>query len=325
MKYLNKSIRTAAFASSIGFTLLSAKAVEIDLSEAEGFNLITWSDAVLKNSDTEGRVAVGGNATFGSYSIGNSSLLDNPLTASLVVGGNLDASGGGQVYHGSVYTGGTYSSPGYNINSAIGSVLQEGLGKTGVPFDFASAQASLTGKSTTWGGFSANGSSNELWSTLTLEGFEAGLNIFNIDAATLDLARTLEILVPTGARALINVSGSIVEFSNKGITGSHDATGTLFNFFEASELNMVGIGVTGSILAPLADLNFTSGQVDGQVIVNSFDGASWGSGELHNVLFNGERTLVPDSGSTLVLSTIAIAGLLAFKRRRRDHLSPSAT
>ncbi len=318
MNTFNRFFTTAGIACALSLASASLQALSLDLSEADGYNLLTWGDATLKNSDTGGRVAAGGNVSFKSYSIGNQASADDPSRGSLVVGGKLNGTGGGQVANGSIYVGGSYSGPGYNLNSAPGSVAQSHLGKANLPFDFDAAQAALTSKSTNWGALAATGSSNELYSTLTLEGFDSVLNIFNIDAATLDIARTLEILIPTGAKALINVSGAIVEFSNKGIRGTHSADNTLFNFFEATELNMSSIGVTGSILAPSADLFFRGGQVNGQVIANSFQGARWGSGEMHNVLFNNdpeETTNVPDSGSTLAMIATALVGLIVISRK----------
>ncbi|MDQ8198134.1 VPDSG-CTERM sorting domain-containing protein [Pelagicoccus enzymogenes] len=318
MNSLQRIVKASALACGITLSIASLHAINVNLDEAGGYNLVTWGDATLKNSDTEGRVAVGGNATFGSYSVGYSSTAGDPARAQLTVGGNLDGSGGGQVYNGSIYVGGNYTSPGYNLHSAAGSTTQSNLGKGNLPFNFDAAQAALLTKSTDWGALSATGSSTTQWGTLTLEGNEDGLNIFNIDAATLAAAHTFEIFVPTGAKALINVSGAVAEMSNMGFFGTHTAQKTLFNFFEATQLDMVGIGVTGSILAPLADLSFTSGNVDGQVIVNSFQGAQWGSGEMHDVIFEGDPNSpapIPDTGSTLALIATALVGIVAVSRK----------
>lgn len=318
MNRIKRIFNATAIACGISLAAASLQAVTVNLSEAQGYNLVTWGDATLKNSDTEGRVAAGGNASFGSYSIGTSTSAGDPTRAQLTVGGNLDASGGGQVYNGSVYVGGSYTSPGYNLNSAPGSSVQSNLGKSNLPFDFDAAQAALLTKSTDWGALTPSGSATMQWGTLTLDGSAQGLNIFNIDAATLAAAHTFKIFVPSGATALINVSGAIAEMSNMGFFGTHTAEKTLFNFFEATELDMVGIGVTGSILAPLADLTFTSGNVDGQVIANSFAGAQWGSGEMHNVLFEGDPDSpapIPDSGSTLALIATALVGIVLVSRK----------
>ncbi|MDQ8187839.1 choice-of-anchor A family protein [Pelagicoccus sp. SDUM812002] len=318
MNPITRILNLTALTCGISLATVSLNAVSINLSEAGGYNLITWGDATLKNSDTEGRVAVGGNASFGSYSVGTSTFADDPARAQLTVGGNLDGSGGGQVYNGSIYVGGNYTSPGYNLHSAPGSSIQSNLGKGNLPFDFDAAQAALLAKSTNWGSLDSTGSAQMQWGTLTLEGINSGLNIFNIDSATLSAAHTFKIFVPSGAKALINISGTIAEMGNMGFFGTHTADNTLFNFFEADELTMLGIGVTGSILAPGADLNFASGQVDGQVIANSFKGAQWSTGEMHNVLFNGdpgEKIRVPDTGSTLALLAAALVGIVAVSRK----------
>lgn len=289
-----------------------ADALSLNISEASDFNLVTWGNAQLLNSDTEGRVAVGGNASFSSYSIGTAATVPDSSAGVFVVGGNLNA-GHGQVYKGSIYVGGTYTGPGYALNSAPGSVTASSLGFGNVPFDFAAAKSALSAKSLDFGDETANGASLFQWSTLTLTGSDADLNIFNINASTLASASTLMINAPTGSHVLINVSGSSVQFSNKGIGGSFSAYNTLFNFYEASSLSMSGIGIQGSILAPFADVNFQSGQMNGQLIAKSFSGASWGVGELHNYTFNNQAS-VPDGGSTLILFG-ASALALWFSRR----------
>ncbi|HVU34701.1 MAG TPA: choice-of-anchor A family protein [Opitutaceae bacterium] len=292
-----------------------AQATPVNLSEAGSFNLLTWGNASLLNSDAEGTVAIGGNATFNQYSVGTKANQALPTDASLVVGGNLTA-GNGQVYNGSIYVGGTYSGPGYSLNSAAGSVTQAGLG-LGVPFDFAGARTALTAKSESYGAEASTGTSLLQWSTLTLTGSNTDLNVFNISAADLAAASTLTIDVAANSHVLINISGSSATFSNKGIDGTFAATNTLFNFYQATSLNMSGIGVEGSILAPHADVSFLSGQMNGQLIANSFSGASWGVGELHNYPFNNQppTSSVPDAGSSLTLVLTALGMIALFARR----------
>lgn len=293
-----------------------AHATPLNISEAGGFNLLVWGDAMLINSDTEGRVAVGGNAAFSSYSIGTHANNPSPFDPSFVVGGNLTA-GHGQVYNGSIYVGGTYSGPGYNLNSRAGSVTVAGMGNT-VPFDFAGAEAALTAKSVTFGAEAANGTSVLQWSTLTLTGTNADLNIFNITASELESASSLVINTTPNSHVLINVSGASVTFGNKGISGTFDVNTTLFNFHEATNLNLMNIGIEGSILAPLADVSFYSGQMNGQLIANSFSGATWGVGEMHEHPFENQPPPVniPDAGGTALLLAGAMAGLLAVRRSR---------
>jgi len=305
----------------------SVRAATINLSEAQGFNLLTWNNATLLNSDTEGRVAIGGNATFSSYSVGTQASNPTPATGSLVVGGNLSATGG-QVYNGSIYVGGNYSGPGYSLNSAAGSVTSYGLGNA-VPFDFSAAKTALTAKSLSYGAEAANGTSVLQWSTLTLTGTQTGLNalnIFNITAAQLASASSLVLNVAADSHVLINVSGTSVTFSNKGLSG-FDPENTLFNFYQATTLNMSGVGIEGSILAVNAAVNFQSGQMNGQLIAKSFSGASWGVGELHEHPLDNQlpsltppsqSVAVPDTATTSVLVGLAFAMLLATRARTQQ-------
>lgn len=305
---------TLAFLSLTALAL-NAAPITLNLSEAQDYNLLVWGNATLLNSDTEGRVAVGGNASFSSYSVGTHVPAGNPLGGNLVVGGNLTA-GHGQVYNGSIYVGGTYNGPGYALNSAPGSITSTGLGAVGLPFDFADAQSALTAKSQTYGTAAANGSAQLQWSTLTLTGTDDSLNIFNITSAMLNSASTLVLNVAASSHALINVSGAAASFSNMGLFGV-TSTHTLFNFHEATSLAMSGIGVEGSILAPLADVSFISGQMNGQLIAKSFAGAQWGVGELHHHPFNNQPETsvpVPDTASTGLLLGL---GLLSLPLARR--------
>jgi choice-of-anchor A domain-containing protein len=289
-------------------------AAPLSLSEAQDFNLLTWGNASLINSDTEGRVAVGGSAIFSSYSIGTHATNPTPTTASFIVAGDL-AAGHGQVFNGSILVGGTYSGPGYALNSAAGSVTQFGMGSA-VPFDFGAAKTALTAKSLAFGSEAETGTSILQWSTLTLTGSNADVNVFNVTAAELANASSIVLNATAGSRVLINVSGASATFSNKGLHG-FTPTLTVFNFYEATVLNMAGIGVEGSILAPRADVSFVSGQMNGQLIANSFSGASWGVGELHNHPFNNQTpppVSVPDGASTGLLVIGALVGAMGWKR-----------
>ena len=121
---------------------------------------------------------------------------------------------------------------------------------------------------------------------------------------------------------LINVSGTAVDFSNLGMRGTFDLNNTLFNFYQAATLSMTGIAVNGSVLAPLASVSFTSGQLNGQLIASSFAGADWGVGELHNNIFNGQTQgprSVPDAASTGLLVLFGLCGVQAAALWRRKR------
>src|SRR5579883_3027280 len=161
------ALAAAALAAALGCA--RANPTGLDLSAADGFNLFVFGSATLLNSDVEGTAAVGGNASFNAYSIGLDATIADPLTAAFVVGGNLTA-GNGQVYHGGIDVGGTYSGPGYALNSAPGSVTSSGLGTAGLPVNFAVAAAALSSDSANDAALAANGTVTMNYSDLFLAG-----------------------------------------------------------------------------------------------------------------------------------------------------------
>jgi len=59
------------------------------LGPASPYNAFILGDATQSNSDAEGLVAVGGNATFTDYSVGSAFSATVPYTTVLTVGGGL--------------------------------------------------------------------------------------------------------------------------------------------------------------------------------------------------------------------------------------------
>ncbi|WP_435167707.1 choice-of-anchor A family protein [Paenibacillus glycanilyticus] len=68
----------------------------VNLGIANGFNLFLFGDHTQSFVDSEGRVAVGGNATYNSYGIGDK-LPVSTTRADLIVRGNIDITGGNQL------------------------------------------------------------------------------------------------------------------------------------------------------------------------------------------------------------------------------------
>ena len=90
--------------------------------------------------------------------------------------------------------------------------------------------------------------------------------------------------VPDTATVVINVSGTSISISNTGITGLPGYNGTIWNFYEATNVNLASVGIVGSILAPFANVHATSGFVTGTVAAWSF-GGKWAEshyGRFHN-------------------------------------------
>lgn len=287
----NQIVRSALFAWLFLFTS-PLNAMSLDLGLAGQFNAFVLGDMTASHSDVEGRLAVGGNLNLQHYAIGMQ--LDNSRGArdDLIVGGVLNFSDG-RIYNGNARSGegGVIERVGFYSDDQIDRV--NGSYIAGNPIDFSQIAEELTDKSRLWGNLSVNGLVDfESWGGLTLSGHDPTLNIFSISATQLADTKKFLLDMPMSARALINVTGKNVTMQGFGfyryangvpVNGDgripdntpserHDGSQTqniLFNFIEAEILQAYAIGIKGSILAPLADMIFYNGHIDGNLIVNS--------------------------------------------------------
>jgi len=134
-----------------------------------------------------------------------------------------------------------------------------------------------------------------------------GINIVNANGVT-----------PTGV--VINVNGDNLNFNggsfNLGTLGTKQV---LFNFTNATSLNLSSLAFEGALLAPLATVNFNNGHIDGALIANNFIG----NGELHEVGFgdplpaytaSGGSAPTPEPGSLLIFG-VGLVGVAILRRR----------
>ncbi len=149
------------------------------------YNLFVLGNMNVSSGDAEGRVAVGGNATIKSYSVGGSASASG---TNFVVDGNLDASGGTgkgtTLVHGSaVVTGsnGTFTTTLAPPNTAL-------------PIDFAALASYLPQRADQLGALATTGIVGTPWSgQFTVNANSAGLNVFDISAAMLATSNTFTI------------------------------------------------------------------------------------------------------------------------------------
>ena len=275
---------------SAGSALANTNALGLDPT----LNLLVFNNFTGTNSDVEGRVAVGGNASISGYSInannltgtaftvgGNLNFPNGNITGNTVVGGNFSSSYSGS-FGGNVAVGGNLnasngiSAPsgstvtvwgtttGYQNNYAP--TLVKGSGSFSQGVNFNALQTSLTGLSTRLGGLAAS-SVVDYYGTLEFNASNAnGINVFDITAA--QAAQNMQINgLGAGGTVLINVSGTSVNFGSHGFTNFDNQV--LFNLSSATNLTLSS--VNASILAPLASVNGGYGAVNGQVIVNNWN------------------------------------------------------
>jgi len=158
-------------------------AVQIDLGSASKYNAFIKDDFTVAGSDTQGRIAVGGDFIIGGgndvgYKIESFGMGSGP---SLIVGGNVIKNGNGSF---NVYEAGPHQSPhagelvyagkvinnGTEITSAVNGEVEAQLikvNKAELPVDFDNAFAYLNQLSDDLKTSTAVGTSEAKWSTLT--------------------------------------------------------------------------------------------------------------------------------------------------------------
>ena len=332
----------------------AASAGPVNLGTANDYNVFVLGNDTQSGSDVQGRVAVGGNALFGGsgfaiatsrggsttnnlvvggdYSntnntvngnvvVGGNATINNPtINGNLSVGHNLSLTGYGSI-NGNVTFGGSDTNPNTTVH---GSVSQ---GTVSSPINFSSEQTYLTGLSTALAALTSNGSVAYSYGQLSLTGTNALFDVFHVNGSDLASANGFSITAPAGATVVIDVDGSADKMQNFGFSlNGIDQQHVLFNFSAATSLTLSGIGIQGSILAPLAAINFNNGNINGTLVGNSVTG----NGESHDFQFQGDLSpgvgpsispgaigTVPEPATILSTSTgLAMFGLCLWRRRR---------
>ncbi|WP_052723857.1 DUF5057 domain-containing protein [Paenibacillus wulumuqiensis] len=242
------------------------------LGNLKDYSVLILGDITMDRSgfSTAGRVAGAGNVNLpGGFSIGTE-LGDNAKgTPVLIAGKNLTVSSG-SVYKGKAVYGDTISKPEYTDYTAV----------QGTPIDFDAMGTKLRSMSNDLAALPAKGSVTKSYSTLTLTGTDPELNIFQVaDSQLGDGTNSIVIDAPASSHVLVNVSGSHVKISGGLTVNGPTYQHILYNFNQASSLQLNNIGVLGSVLAPNAALNF-GGSIKGSLIGASMTGTGYGSSSI---------------------------------------------
>jgi choice-of-anchor A domain-containing protein len=111
------------------------------------------------------------------------------------------------------------------------------------------------------------------WGTVEFSGSHPMMNTFEVSAADFGASTYMTIDVPSGSSAIINVTGTSATFGPTGVTLTGvDATDVIYNFPDATTLDLAGVSIKGQVLAPDADIDFVSGDVTGTVTGYNIDG-----------------------------------------------------
>ncbi len=257
-----------------------------------GFNTIVLNDATLENVDTQGRVFIGRNFVTPGYTVG-SNMPYSTTRYDLVVGGNLTVQAsslwGLTVQNGLIAYGGTLTGSQYintNLTEPVAGTPPGYVQAT--PISTSEVNAAMLDWSSELASLPANGS------VVGASGFSCPtgvtLCVINASAGNLISNGTITVTASANTTVVINVSGASVTVWDDAMTISGGATknNVIFNLYQATDVSMSGISFQGSMLAPLADLYFTNGNIEGQLIVkNWYMPAGTTAGEVHDYLFNG--------------------------------------
>ena len=260
---------------TVKFDCSQANNSTFDLGAAKGYNLFVIQDLNQPSADTQGKVAVGNNASLANYSVGDQ--LPANSGDVLIVGNDLSYTSGA-VLNGNVVYG--HSS---NISTSPVSVSGGTVRKDNV-INFAAAKSYLDGLSTTLSTYTVNGTTTFQWGGLTLSGNDPYLNVFTVNGSDLSAANSFTINVPNGAAVLVNINGTTVSWTGGLVVNGTAISNVLYNFYQATALKIQGINVRGTILAPFAAVNFVTGVQDGQMICLSMTGM----GQFNSTLFGGQ-------------------------------------
>ena len=161
--------------------------------------------------------------------------------------------------------------------------------------------------------------------TITITLTQNGLNVINLsvlNGATITGINIVNAAGVTPTGVVINVAGDNLNFNSGTYNlGSLTDGQVLFNFGNATNLSLGSLGFDGTLLAPLATVNFTSGNLNGALIANNY----YGNGELHSDPFTDALPTYVGTGGTTVATpepgTVALFGtgliVLALASRRR--------
>ena len=314
MTALKASVSALLFAFAAAGSA-QAKVVDLGIGGANLFSLGAFS---ASNSDVEGAVLVAGSMSASNYSVNDKNKdaysSNNGSGYSLAVGGALSYSSG-SIKHGEIYVGGA------SVYSSVG--LQSATKTSTAPVDFTALQASVKSTSTNLAKLAATGSTSVAYGGMKLTGTQQSVEVFNLSGSQLASINNFSFdKLNKNATVIINVSGTdAIGFNQNGVSLDGFANyNVIYNFYQSTALNIQNVGVQGNLLAPLARVTGSGGQINGEVIVGNW---------LSNVQVNASHFFTPTNVANYMATPVpepetyamllAGLGLIGFTARRRKR------
>lgn len=231
------------------------------------FNAIIFGNLVATGGDSEGRLVVAGDFTApGSYSVGSGGGRDaTPNTDNFIVNGKFTNANNWGMTGNFVYNEAAINSQ-YPTHP-VGTGTNKGPGITDL-LAYNNLKTYFTDLSVSLSNMTANGTVNYApysFVTIDLVGTNTSMNIFNVTLPE-DKPFGININVPVNSAVLINVTNKNVIVDGGSINGGQ-AENTLFNFPAATNISLKSFAVQGQLLAPLANLAGSGGNINGQSVI----------------------------------------------------------
>lgn len=264
-----------------------------NLYYANDFNLFVLNNYTSADVDTEGKIAIGGEADLTSYGVGTAlPRIDSPY---LVIGKIMNITNSNNNGTTVISTSGTV------INSEISNYEGQETYTRENLIDFNAAKKFFECYSKFLNSLTSTGTVSIVnYNQLILSGNNPSLNVFNFNCSNIQNSgiafsqlSEININIPEGSTVIINANCTNATFPSCSIfVNNNDQNFTqaqkiLWNFPNSTTLSASGVEILGSVLAPFADSNMSDGQLNGNFITNNLTGSM----EYHNHPFNGSLPL----------------------------------
>lgn len=285
----------AGAAGNAYFTGFSLNDLNYDV--IDGYSLHTGGEVRISGSINNGGIDAGGNVA-----VNNASVFGN-----VTAGGNLTGAGG--TIHGNATLGG---------QKLVGPVVTvTGATSQFQPYtplvDHGAISSTFATFSTTVGAMSATTAASNVFGQLQINAV-SGVNVVSLTSAQLDAAWGVQINGPSDAMVYLNVTDAAVSFDSLvwSYAGGATAANALLNLAFADTLALSGGDHIINLLAPFADVTFSSGLLTGNLIAGNL----FGGGQVNHGSFNGPHIVIPEPATGALVLLGAAAAML---RRRKSR------